>query len=58
MIGGNTERALDLLEEHAEASVIQLDWLEKDNDWDAARGQNSGVRVRCQSQLMYVVGVS
>lgn len=37
MVGGNTERALDLLEEHAKASVIQLDWLEKDSDWDAAR---------------------
>ena len=37
MIGGKTERALDLLEEHARASAVQLDWLEKDSDWDAVR---------------------
>lgn len=37
MIGGRTERALDLLEEHARASVVMLDWLEKDDDWDDAR---------------------
>ena len=37
MIGGKTERALDLLEEHARASAVLLDWLEKDSDWDTAR---------------------
>jgi len=37
MLGGRTERALDLLEEHARASVVMVDWLEKDGDWDDAR---------------------
>jgi adenylate cyclase len=37
LIAGNTERALDLLEKHARAGAVQLDWLEKDSDWDAAR---------------------
>jgi adenylate cyclase len=37
MLAGKTERALDLLEEHARASAVQLDWLEQDSDWDAAR---------------------
>lgn len=37
ILGGRAERALDLLEEHARANVVMLDWLEKDGDWDAAR---------------------
>jgi len=37
MIAGNTERALDLLEEHTRLNAVQLDWLEKDSDWDEAR---------------------
>ena len=37
MVAGNTDRALDLLEEHARAKAVQLDWLENDSDWDAVR---------------------
>jgi adenylate cyclase len=37
MITGHTERALDLLEEHAQAGALQLGWLDQDSDWDAAR---------------------
>jgi adenylate cyclase len=37
MVAGNTERALDLLEEHAKAGAVHVDWLEQDSDWDAVR---------------------
>ena len=37
MLVGNTERALELLETHARAGAVHLDWLVKDSDWDAAR---------------------
>ena len=37
MLAGKTERALDLLEEHARLDAIHADWLEQDSDWDAAR---------------------
>jgi adenylate cyclase len=37
MLVGNTERALDLLEEHARAGAVYADWLEQDSDWDEAR---------------------
>jgi adenylate cyclase len=37
MLAGNTERALELLEEHARFGAVHLDWLVKDSDWDAAR---------------------
>ena len=37
MLAGREERALDLLEEHARAGAVLLDWLEKDSDWDEAR---------------------
>ena len=37
MLAGQTERALDLLEEHARSGAVLLDWLEKDSDWDEAR---------------------
>jgi len=37
MLAGQTERALELLEVHARAGKVLLDWLEKDSDWDKAR---------------------
>jgi adenylate cyclase len=37
MVVGNTERALDLLEEHAKTGGVHVDWLEADSDWDAVR---------------------
>jgi adenylate cyclase len=37
MLVGNTERALELLETHARAGAVHLDWLNKDSDWDGAR---------------------
>jgi len=37
MVAGNTERALNLLEEHAKAGGVHVDWLEADSDWDAVR---------------------
>jgi adenylate cyclase len=36
-VAGKTERALDLLEIHAKAEAISLDWLTQDGDWDTAR---------------------
>jgi adenylate cyclase len=35
MVAGNTERALDLLEEHARSGGVHADWLEQDVDWEA-----------------------
>ena len=37
MVAGNTERALDLLEEHAKNGGVHVDWLKADSDWDAVR---------------------
>jgi len=37
ILTGDTERALDLLEEHARARAIQVDWLMQDADWDSVR---------------------
>jgi adenylate cyclase len=37
MVAGNTERALELLEEHARAGAVFVNWLEQDSDWDAVR---------------------
>jgi adenylate cyclase len=37
MVAGDTERALDLLEEHAKTGAVQVDWLEADSDWEAVR---------------------
>jgi len=37
ILAGKTERALDLLEEHARLDAIHADWLEQDSDWDVAR---------------------
>jgi len=37
MVAGNTERALDLLEEHAKNGGVHVDWLEADSDWNAVR---------------------
>lgn len=37
MLGGETEQALDLLEEHVRSGAVLADWLEQDSDWDAAR---------------------
>ena len=34
---GNTERALELLEEHARAGGVHADWAEQDSDWDSVR---------------------
>ena len=34
---GNTERALDLLEEHARNGALHADWVEKDSDWTAVQ---------------------
>lgn len=34
---GNTERAFDLLEEHARNGALHADWVEKDSDWSAVR---------------------
>lgn len=36
MLAGKTERALDLLEIHARAGAINVDWLAQDSDWGAA----------------------
>ena len=37
MLAGQTERALDLLEIHARAGAINVDWVAQDSDWEAAR---------------------
>jgi len=37
MIAGNTERALELLEEHAKSGAVHADWAEQDSDWDTVR---------------------
>lgn len=37
MLVGNTDRALELLDVHARAGAVHLDWLINDSDWDAAR---------------------
>lgn len=37
MLVGNTDRALELLDVHARAGAVHLDWLVSDSDWDAAR---------------------
>jgi hypothetical protein len=37
VLAGETERALDLLEEHFRASTVQADWLLHDIDWEAVR---------------------
>ena len=34
---GQTERALDILEEHARQSALDPDWMMQDSDWDSAR---------------------
>ena len=37
MVAGNTERALDLLEEHARLGGVHADWAENDSDWESVR---------------------
>jgi adenylate cyclase len=37
MMAGNTDRALELLEEHARTDAVFADWLKYDSDWDAVR---------------------
>lgn len=37
MLAGKTERALDLLEEHARAGAVHADWVENDGDWAKIR---------------------
>jgi adenylate cyclase len=37
MVAGNKDRSLDLLEEHARARAVNVDWLLSDSDWEAAR---------------------
>jgi hypothetical protein len=36
MLAGEIERALDLLEIHARAGAINVDWVAQDSDWKAA----------------------
>jgi adenylate cyclase len=36
-VAGMTDRALDLLEEHARKDAVFADWLEKDADWNSLR---------------------
>jgi adenylate cyclase len=37
MVAGNTERALDLLEEHAKTGGVHAAWAEQDADWEPVR---------------------
>lgn len=37
ILAGKTDLSLDLLEEHAKAGAVHLDWLDKDSDWDKVR---------------------
>ena len=37
VLAGKTDLSLDLLEEHAKAGAVQLDWLDRDSDWDKVR---------------------
>ena len=37
ILAGKMDRALDLLEEHAKSGAVNIDWLEQDSDWDAAK---------------------
>ena len=37
VLGGETERAFDVLEQWCQSNTIHKDWLEHDSDWDAAR---------------------
>jgi len=37
VLAGKTERALDLLEEHASLDAIHADWLEQDSDWESVK---------------------
>jgi len=37
ILAGKTERALELLKEHAKAGAVHVDWLEQDGDWDSVR---------------------
>lgn len=37
MVAGVKDRALDLLEEHARAGAVNVDWLLKDSDWEAVK---------------------
>jgi len=37
VLAGKTDLSLDLLEEHAKAGAVNLDWLDMDSDWDKLR---------------------
>ena len=37
VLAGKTDRALELLEQHARKGAVQKDWLARDSDWDAVR---------------------
>lgn len=37
MIAGNRERAFELLEIHARAGAVDVDWIRSDSDWDEVR---------------------
>ena len=37
VMAGKIDLSLDLLEEHANAGAVHLDWLDKDSDWDEVR---------------------
>jgi adenylate cyclase len=36
-LAGKTDRALELLEEHANSGAVLIDWLLQDSDWDGVR---------------------
>jgi len=37
VLAGKPDRALDLLEQHAQSGAVNTEWLMKDSDWDAVR---------------------
>lgn len=37
VLAGQPDRALDLLEKHAQSGAVNTDWLMKDSDWDSVR---------------------
>ena len=37
MIAGKKERAFELLEKHARAGAVDIDWISNDSDWDEVR---------------------
>ena len=37
VLAGKTDRALELLEQHARKGAVQKDWLARDSDWEPVR---------------------